>query len=1498
MLDAGQKSSEESAVRHPHTMSGERQRSTRNLKSTALIVSVGFILFSIFAFQQAPRDNPFASPSLVESIFFPQEKNAFMRLPAINTAINGIHASADGRLVWAVGDGGLIVHSRDGGVTWQQQYFDGGPKRPSGAAAPAVSMWEGVSLFSDANAAVGDYDSKLESADAEQVIDEGGYSYQSPSTNSPQQQIQQRPIQQQIDNDYSSRARYQEDLEQAIIEKDQRVTPASNKTPSATLNEITDLYALVFLDDMQGIAVGEKGTLLRTVDAGKVWLRVDVPTRGDILALDFLDRERGVAVGENGVILLTMDGGATWAISETKYSTRFNAVDYVSEKSLFIVGGRDQVLFSDDGSTSWSSIDIPELSYPSGISFIDSSTGFIVGSDGGIYKTLDGGRRWIKLITDSDADFNAVDFLDAQRGIVVGDGGMGLQTNDGGQTWRPFEHNNIIEFQTVYFSSSTTAYIAGSGGTVFNLDAKASAWRQLTRGWQLLYGFQQFDELGLAMSVGGNTLFRTKDKGRSWELRELRSEYALSQAYFVSATLGFAVGERGQIVKTTNGGDSWAQKDSKVDRELYDVHFPSTQIGYAAGEDGTFLKSIDGGETWRNLSLASGTGDIFFLYFIDNEIGFLSDDAGSIRKTSDGGASWRAVYQGEEIDIYSFQFLNRNVGFVASSGGQVLKTTDAGDSWQSIAQLATLDLPDLFFLSDSLGFVVGRTDTLYRIKEGGNIWEASTPSEGSWLVDVHFFNASEGLLLTADGSILVSSDGGEQWHSLRYQRYPSVFYFFVCLMCIPLLFKLVTDKPVVGEAPTETVADMLATDKPLEPGDPDPLAFGAIARGLSRFMRNPKTTPPLTLAISGAWGTGKSSLMNLLYHELKDYGYTPVWFNAWHHQKGEQLLASLYANIREQAIPGWFKFSGTEPVGLNFRFNLLFRRSLKNALLTLVLVFIFIAALVHLYHNTPQLGALNSEQLTASLVQLLKGNIEEFFVIFLGGLAPIATLLRTMRAFGLSPSSLITSHRNGHQEKTRLDPSARQRFAREFSDVTNSLGLGRMVIFIDDLDRCNKENVVDILEAINFLSVSGDCFIVLGMDEKWIKHCVSEHFPKMAQDNPNFADNYLEKMINIRVPVPTMGASDSRNLLIPEASLADAENDSGILTPFKRWFITYRYASLILLMSILAFFFVNNLSALYQVPDKPIGGAVENLKTVMAWDDVVLEQANNRDDVPNVSVNIDEGDSSEAIDESVAHTQWQVVLNASDDAIDKGIVLAKLGEESAYAELVLKAVRTLEQENAAIATERPAQPTRNSGLNDGDPELIAKVLDKKTAPKTVLLVTSATVVMLFALCLVVYFSRKVQRVVHDSSSFKQALEFWHPWIVLDKSTPRTLKRYLNHVRYLAMRYRDSEGESSADGELENVNEETLVALSAIYSLDSRWFTEENFVKFRDRDHMKMMLISKFPMLNAKNDQDVERVISQLQQAFTLHEQRFPLSDSFSRTNRERFLHIMAQTDVA
>jgi hypothetical protein len=74
----------------------------------------------------------------------------------------------------------------------------------------------------------------------------------------------------------------------------------------------------------------------------------------------------------------------------------------------------------------------------------------------------------------------------------------------------------------------------------------------------------------------------------------------------------------------------------------------------------------------------------------------------------------------------------------------------------------------------------------------------------------------------------------------------------------------------------------------------------------------------------------------------------------------------------------------------------------------------------------------------------------------------------------------------------------RQEFAKNLREGTDALLPQRLVIFLDDLGRCRPQRVVQILEAINFLSSPAPCFIILGADYRKVETLAGQHFEAIA----------------------------------------------------------------------------------------------------------------------------------------------------------------------------------------------------------------------------------------------------------------------------------------------------------------------------------------------------------------------------------------------------------------
>ncbi|HOC30497.1 MAG TPA: P-loop NTPase fold protein [Treponemataceae bacterium] len=92
-------------------------------------------------------------------------------------------------------------------------------------------------------------------------------------------------------------------------------------------------------------------------------------------------------------------------------------------------------------------------------------------------------------------------------------------------------------------------------------------------------------------------------------------------------------------------------------------------------------------------------------------------------------------------------------------------------------------------------------------------------------------------------------------------------------------------------------------DVPIEGADKDTLGIGDYADSLAKFIQN--CDSPMTIAIQGDWGSGKTSMMNLIREKIKK-NVIPVWFNTWQYSQfdmGGYLSISLISSLLEEIKP-------------------------------------------------------------------------------------------------------------------------------------------------------------------------------------------------------------------------------------------------------------------------------------------------------------------------------------------------------------------------------------------------------------------------------------------------------------------------------------------------------------------------------------------------------------------------------------------------------------------
>jgi len=95
-----------------------------------------------------------------------------------------------------------------------------------------------------------------------------------------------------------------------------------------------------------------------------------------------------------------------------------------------------------------------------------------------------------------------------------------------------------------------------------------------------------------------NYILRSLDTGITWDTCLQTNNVTLNDINFLNDSLGFAVGDNGNLFKTSDAGDSWINVSTGTIHRLNSVDFMNSQVGVAAGDSGTLLRTNDGGSTW------------------------------------------------------------------------------------------------------------------------------------------------------------------------------------------------------------------------------------------------------------------------------------------------------------------------------------------------------------------------------------------------------------------------------------------------------------------------------------------------------------------------------------------------------------------------------------------------------------------------------------------------------------------------------------------------------------------------------------------------------------------------------------------------------------------------------------------------------------------------------------------------------------------------------------
>ena len=106
-------------------------------------------------------------------------------------------------------------------------------------------------------------------------------------------------------------------------------------------------------------------------------------------------------------------------------------------------------------------------------------------------------------------------------------------------------------------------------------------------------------------------------------------------------------------------------------------------------------------------------------------------------------------------------------------------------------------------------------------------------------------------------------------------------------------------------------------------------------------------------------------------------------------------------------------------------------------------------------------------------------------------------------------------------------------FRELFEELVEDMGYKAVIVYIDDLDRCDPKRIIGCLEAVKlFVNVRKTAFVI-GADERIIEYAISQHYPiqmKKEDISSPFSD-YLEKLIQLPYKLPRLSDNEQETYI-------------------------------------------------------------------------------------------------------------------------------------------------------------------------------------------------------------------------------------------------------------------------------------------------------------------------------------------------------------------------------
>lgn len=273
---------------------------------------------------------------------------------------------------------------------------------------------------------------------------------------------------------------------------------------------------------------------------------------------------------------------------------------------------------------------------------------------------------------------------------------------------------------------------------------------------------------------------------------------------------------------------------------------------------------------------------------------------------------------------------------------------------------------------------------------------------------------------------------------------------------------------------------------------------------------------PISIGVSGSWGVGKSSMVKMIGKDLneqsgEDNKYIFLEFNAWLYQGYEDAKSALLQSVTTKLTEEIKKQGIDEDDKLGKKFKKFLKRinwfQVSKLALPLFAGFIPGAAPVGVIANFANSlkSSWNNRDKKSENSDAINIAIEE-----------------------LTPE--LESLLNDNEDVAEPITKQIEEIRKEFEEILGQLKV-KLVVLVDDLDRCLPETAISTLEAMRLLLFVNRTAFIIAADEQMIRNGVRAHFNGVELSD-GLVTSYFDKLIQVPIKIPHLGIAEVKVYIV------------------------------------------------------------------------------------------------------------------------------------------------------------------------------------------------------------------------------------------------------------------------------------------------------------------------------------------------------------------------------